>query len=87
VLGSSQGPALGAAIHAAVAAGCYDDVAAAADKMGKRRDRVYEPDSDRAQSYDRLYAVYVQLHDWFGRDNRGLMRDLQEIREQATEGS
>jgi L-ribulokinase len=85
VLSSPQGAALGAAIHAAVAAGCYEDVPAAAREMGKRRDRAYEPDGARAQSYDRLYGVYTQLHDWFGRENRGLMRDLQEIREHAIE--
>ena len=85
VLGSAQGAALGAAIHAAVAGGCYDDVPAAAEAMGKRHERVYEPDRDAARSYDRLYGVYGQLHDWFGRENRGLMRDLQKIRETATE--
>jgi L-ribulokinase len=85
VLGSGQGAALGAAIHAAVAAGCYDDVAAAAGAMGKRQEGMYAPDAGRARSYDRLYGVYTQLHDWFGRENRGLMRDLQEIREHATE--
>ena len=31
LIGSAQGPALGSAIHAAVAAGCYPDVPAAAD--------------------------------------------------------
>jgi L-ribulokinase len=85
VLGSSQGGALGAAIHAAVAADCYDDVPTAAGAMGRREEGVYEPDAQRARSYDRLYGVYTRLHDWFGRENRGLMRDLQDIREQVTE--
>jgi L-ribulokinase len=85
VLGSSQGAALGAAIHAAVAAGCYDDVEAGAGAMGRRQEGVHEPDAQRARGYDRLYGVYTRLHDWFGRENRGLMRDLQEIREHATE--
>ena len=39
VIGSEQGPALGSAIHAAVAAGCHPDVPAAADAMGARAPR------------------------------------------------
>ena len=34
VIGTDQGPAVGSAIHAAVAAGCYPDVTAAAAVMG-----------------------------------------------------
>ncbi len=79
VLDSDQGPALGSAIHAAVAAGIHEDVETAAACMGKVRPNVYSPDSDRAESYDRLYGVYVKLHDWFGRENRALMRELQSI--------
>jgi L-ribulokinase len=83
VLESAQGPALGAAIHAAVAAGVHDDVTTAADRMGKRRDRAYVPDRGAAETYDQLYGVYSQLHDWFGRDQRELMRTLQTIRDQS----
>ena len=43
---SSQGPALGSAIHAAVAAGAYPDVPAAAAVMGRRIDNVYPPDPE-----------------------------------------
>ena len=58
VIGSDQGPALGSAIHAAVAAGAYPDVHAAAAAMGARRPRVYVPDEDRADAYDALFAEY-----------------------------
>ncbi len=85
VLDSSEGSALGSAIHAAVAAGIYDDVAAASARMGKRRDRVYAPDSRATEVYDDLYGIYRRLHDWFGRDNRGLMRDLQKVRDRVRE--
>jgi L-ribulokinase len=83
VLESAQGPALGSAIHAAVAAGIHDDVTEAAARMGKRRDRAYVPDERNARAYDELYGAYSQLHDWFGRDNRELMRALQKVRNRA----
>ena len=40
---SAQGPALGSAIHAAVAAGAYPDVPAAAAAMGSMHSAVYTP--------------------------------------------
>ena len=63
---SEQGPAVGSAIHAAVAAGVYPDVAAAAAAMGSKRTAAYTPDPDRAKAYDALYAEYRRLHDLFG---------------------
>ena len=41
---SAQGPALGSAIHAAVAAGAYPDVATAAHAMGRVNRGVFRPD-------------------------------------------
>ncbi|MGD9529651.1 MAG: ribulokinase [Pseudonocardia sp.] len=67
VIGSDQGPALGAAIHAAVAAGAHPDVATAAAAMGKVEHARYRPDPDAVAAYDRLYAEYALLHDQFGR--------------------
>jgi L-ribulokinase len=83
VIGSEQGPALGSAMHAAVAAGVHADIYAAARSMGRLRRNVYEPDARRASAYDELYALYVRVHDFFGREERGLMRGLQTIRERA----
>jgi L-ribulokinase len=82
-IGSSQGPALGSAIHAAVAAGAYPDVPAAASVMGSRREAVYTPDETRATAYDALYAEYRTLHDWFGRGGNDVMHRLRSIRRQA----
>ena len=83
VLESEQGSALGSAIHAAVAAGVHEDVQSASTRMGRRRERAYLPDEGRAEAYDGLYGVYSQLHDWFGREHRDLMRELQMIRDGA----
>jgi L-ribulokinase len=84
VIDSDQGPAVGSAMHAAVAAGCYDDIYGAARAMGAVRRNVYEPDRQRASAYDELYVLYARMHDYFGREQRGLMRSLQAFRERAT---
>ncbi|UNX54465.1 ribulokinase [Georgenia sp. TF02-10] len=80
---SSQGPALGSAIHAAVAAGAYRDVRAAARAMGRRTVAAYTPDEDAALRYDALYAEYTRLHDHFGRGGNDVMRRLRRIRREA----
>ncbi|NUS01494.1 MAG: ribulokinase, partial [Nonomuraea sp.] len=81
VIGSDQGPALGSAIHAAVAAGAYPGIEEAAAAMGKRTEAAYEPDEARADAYDRLYAQYRELHDFFG-DGR-MLHTLRAIRNEA----
>jgi L-ribulokinase len=86
VIGSDQGPALGSAIHAAVAAGAYPDVPAAASAMGRVNRDVYQPDEARADVYDELYAEYVRLHDYFGRGTNEVMYRLRAIRDRALEG-
>jgi L-ribulokinase len=86
VIGSDQGPALGSAIHAAVAAGAYPDVPAAASAMGRVSRGVYRPAADRADVYDQLYAEYVRLHDYFGRGANEVMYRLRSIRDRALEG-
>jgi L-ribulose-5-phosphate 4-epimerase len=66
VIDSSEGPALGSAIHAAVAAGFHADIHAAAAAMGKVSRDVYVPDPAAADVYDDLYGHYAELHDYFG---------------------
>ena len=80
---SDQGPALGSAIHAAVAAGAYPDVPAAAAAMGSKRDAVYRPDPAGSDVYDELYAEYVRLHDYFGRGGNDVMHRLRAIRDRV----
>ncbi len=76
---SEQGPALGSAMHAAVAAGEYADIRAAAAKMGKSRRDAYVPDPKSADAYDALYAHYRALHDHFA--DGALMHELRRPRE------
>ncbi|MEX2504948.1 MAG: FGGY-family carbohydrate kinase, partial [Egicoccus sp.] len=82
-IASEQGPALGSAIHAAVAAGAYPDVREASRAMGRRVVAAYTPDEDAALAYDALYAEYRRLHDYFGRGENDVMRRLKAIRRQA----
>jgi L-ribulokinase len=84
ILASTQGPAVGAAMHAAVAAGVHADIAEAARHMGGLSDTVYRPDPASAEVYDELYREYQFLHDLFGRsgedDPGGTMKRLRALR-------
>ena len=86
VIGSEQGPALGSAIHAAVAAGAYPDIRAAAAAMGSVRRGVYQPIPANVEAYQALYADYVELHDHFGRGGDDVMHRLKARKRAATEG-
>ncbi|MFI6956816.1 ribulokinase [Nocardia sp. NPDC050408] len=83
IIGSDQGPALGSAIHAAVAAGAYPDVRAAAKAMGRSHRNAYLPDPDRAAAYDAIYAEYQALHDHFGHGGTEVLHRLRRIRNDA----
>jgi len=80
---SEQGPALGSAIHAAVAAGAHPDVRAAAAAMGRVERAAYRPDPARADAYDALYAEYRALHDHFGTGPDRQLHRLRRIRNTA----
>jgi L-ribulokinase len=96
IAGSSQTPALGAAIAAAVAAGSgaggYDDFTSAQRKMTSLSDRRFLPDAGARGVYDELYVLYRELHDTFGDvdEPRGdlptLMKRLLDVRARATGG-
>ncbi len=83
-IASEQGPALGSAIHAAVAAGEYPDIRAAAAAMGAVDRAVYVPDDKAANAYDLLFEEYLRLHDWFGRGGNEVMQRLGSLRREAT---
>jgi L-ribulokinase len=87
VAGSTQAPALGAAMFGAVAAGAslggYDSIVDASRRMGRLSDRAYEPDPARRAIYDALYGEYRRLHDLFGRRGDDVMRNLKRIQHDA----
>jgi L-ribulokinase len=75
-IASAQGPALGSAIHAAVAAGAYPDIHAASSAMGRSDKAVYQPLAANVKAYDELFAEYTLLHDYFGRGPNEVMHRL-----------
>ena len=84
IAGSEQGGALGSAIFGAFAAGSenggYDDVFEAAKAMGKVKDLVYYPNAANSEIYDKLFAEYKILHDYFGRGENDVMKRLKALK-------
>ncbi len=81
---SDQSPALGSAMFGAVAAGSanggYDTIFEAASEMGGVKERTYKPNAENSAIYDKLYAEYEILHDYFGRGTNDVMKRLKEIK-------
>jgi L-ribulokinase len=81
---SSQTPAFGSAMFGAVAAGKerggFDSIVDAAKVMGQVKDEFYQPLSDNAVVYDKLYAEYARLYDYFGRGENDVMKRLKKIK-------
>jgi L-ribulokinase len=84
VAGTSQAGGLGSAMFGAVAAGKgrggYDTIFEAAKEMARLKDIVYRPIPENQAAYDRLYAEYVTLYDYFGRGENNVMKRLKAIR-------
>jgi len=79
IIGSEQGPALGSAIHAAVAAGAYPDIQAASQVMGRLVRNAFQPNQESVAVYEALYKHYLFLYETFG--NGDMMHDLRAIRD------
>jgi len=84
IAGTHQGGALGSAMHGAVAAGKtaggYDTIVEAAKHMATLRDEAYTPNPAAKAIYDRLFAEYVTLHDYFGRGTNDVMKRLKALK-------
>jgi L-ribulokinase len=81
---SSQIGALGSAMHAAVAAGVeaggFESILEASEAMARLRQEQYLPISENSAIYDRIYAEYVRLHDYFGRGENDVMKRLKNLK-------
>ena len=86
VCASDQACALGAAVLGTAAAPesvtGYKDANEIAAKFGKLQDKVYTPDPVKVAVYDKLYAEYNTLLDYFGRGGNDVMKRLNRIREE-----
>ena len=84
IAAATQTPAVGAAMHGAVAAGKaaggYDTIQEASAAMARLRDEKYVPIPENTAVYDKLYAEYVTLHDYFGRGANDVMKRLKALR-------
>ncbi len=84
--GTSQGGALGSAMHGAVAAGKeaggYESIFEATRHMARLREEVFKPIPQHQAIYDRLYREYVTLYDYFGRGANDVMKRLKYLREE-----
>ena len=70
-------------MYAAVAAGVYPTIHAAAEKMGKLKDEIVSPIPENQAVYDKLYAEYKTLYAYFGRGSNDVMKRLKQIRNEA----
>lgn len=79
-----QTPALGSAIFAAVAAGKarggYDDIKVASKHMSKLKDETFKPIKENVEVYDKIYAEFKILHDYFGKGGNNVMKRLKAIK-------
>jgi L-ribulokinase len=79
--------ALGAAIFGAAAAGAegggYDSIDEAVKRMAPAPSEVYTPNREAGEVYDRLFGLYMEAHDLFGRRERRIMERLRALRRSA----
>ncbi|WP_192348964.1 ribulokinase [Algoriphagus sp. Y33] len=61
ITASTQTPALGSAIYAAVACGVYASMDSAISAMGPGFSRIYEPDREKKDFYAKKYLDYIRL--------------------------
>ncbi|MDI9499173.1 MAG: ribulokinase [Bacillota bacterium] len=82
-----QTVAFGSAMFGAVAAGAerggYDSIYDAIRVMPKLRDKAYVPIPEHSAVYDRLFAEYRVLHDYFGRGGNDVMKRLKALKLEA----
>ena len=81
---SSQIPARGAALCAAIAAGAgrggFDDFETALGALAPAVSRRYDPSPAAHATYDEVYSIFRSLHDALGRDHVEWLHHLKRIR-------
>jgi L-ribulokinase len=86
---SKQTPALGSAMFGALVAGeengGYNSIVDAAKHMANVREDYYKPIPENVEMYNKLFAEYKVLHDYFGRGANDVMKRLKKIKAEAAE--
>ncbi len=84
VSASKQTSALGAAMFGAVAAGRsaggYNSIYDAVQAMAHLKAETFKPLSQNQIIYEKLFAEYLRLHDYFGRGENNVMKTLKQIK-------
>lgn len=84
VTATREATAMGAAMFGAVAAGSenggYDTIAQAGKAMGGGIKETYIPIKENQETYQKLYAEYKILHEYFGNGQNDVMKRLKEIK-------
>lgn len=84
VSGVVQTTAYGAAMYGMVAAGSkkggYDDIKTAMEHLVKKPHRVYIPSINNHQIYNKLFAAYQKLSQFFGQDHKDIMQGLKQLK-------
>ena len=78
IASASQIPAVGCAVYAAAAVGM--ELSEAMKNMSKVSSTVYSPNPESGAVYDKIYAEYKRLFDYFGRGENNVMKTLRAIR-------
>jgi L-ribulokinase len=88
ITASENGPAHGAALFGAVAAGKknggYDTVLEAANAMKQPFAITYMPIKEHVRIYERLYQEYIRLYELFGSNQNSVMKRLLFLRQEVS---
>ena len=91
VSASKQTPALGSAMFGAVAAGKaaggYASIYDAAQNMAHLKAETFKPIPENQKVYEKLFAEYLRLHDYFGRGENNVMKTLKKIKAEVKHGA
>lgn len=81
---ATQIGALGSAMHGAVAAGAaaggFENIVDASQKMARMREESYQPNLENKHIYDQLFGEYEILHNYFGRGANEVMKRLKNLK-------
>jgi L-ribulokinase len=67
-------------VAAGKSVGGYDSIYAAAQKMAHLKDETFKPIPENQKVYEKLFAEYLRLHDYFGRGENNVMKTLKHIK-------